>query len=84
MAVSPASVVNNPAPASEAAAVTVGVDFVKEARALYIGAAGDLTLKMPDGDTVAFVGLVAGTILPVRCKGVTVASASPHNTVALF
>lgn len=83
MAVSSASVVNNPAPASEAASVSLGVTFAKTARGLYIGGGGNATLVMENGDEVAFAGLLAGTILPVRCTQVK-SGATATNLVALF
>jgi len=83
MPVSTDAVVNSPSPAVEAAVVAVATPFVKTARGLYIGGAGNATLRMPNGaDTIQFVGLLAGTILPVRCTEVTAASAT--NMVALF
>jgi hypothetical protein len=38
--------------------------------ALYVGGAGDVTVKTVDGSTVAFVGAVAGSILPIQCQQV--------------
>ena len=83
MPVSPATVVNNPDPATEAVAVSLGVAFAKPSRALYIGGAGSITVTMTNGDPITFAGLLAGTILPVRCTAVTAQSAS-MNIVALF
>ena len=83
MPVSSASVVNNPTPASEAATVTLGVTFAKAARALYIGGGGAATLVMENGDEVLFSGLIAGTILPVRCTQVKT-GATATSIVALF
>lgn len=82
MPVSTDAVVNSPSPAVEAAVVAVATPFAKTARGLYIGGAGNATLVMPNGDPIAFVGLLAGTILPVRCTSVSSATAS--NMVALF
>lgn len=83
MPVSTDAVVNSPSPAVEAAVVVVNTPFVKTARAIYIGGAGNATLLMPNGaDSIEFAGLTAGTILPVRCLRVTAATAT--NMVALF
>lgn len=81
MAVSPATVVNNPSPATEAVAVTLSdsVNFTKPARALYVGSAGNAALVMPNLDVVLFEGLAAGTILPVRCIRVN----STNSTVGI-
>ena len=37
-------------------------------RAVYVGGAGDLAVTMADGDAVTFVGVAAGTVLPIVCK----------------
>jgi hypothetical protein len=87
MAVSNEAVSTTPNPALEAVVATVGQNFTasaKFARAVYIGAAGDVTLILPDNDPVQFKNCLAGTILPVRCRQVSAASASPANIVALF
>lgn len=83
MPVSPATVVNNPDPATEAVAVPGSTPFAKPCRGLYIGGAGSITVTMPNTDSITFAGLLAGTILPVRCTAVTAQSAS-MNIIALF
>lgn len=35
-------------------------------RALYVGGAGDVALRMLGGDEVTFRGLAAGTLMPIR------------------
>jgi hypothetical protein len=54
-------------PAGGAFAVTKGTPFAFAARALYVGVAGDVTLTTINGEEVTFVGVPAGTTLPVRC-----------------
>ena len=85
MAVSNEAVSTTPNPALEAVAVTPHDtnNFTKLARAIYIGGAGNATLVMENDDPIAFNGLLAGTILPVRCKRVN-AGATATNIVALF
>jgi len=39
-------------------------------RALYVGGAGNVAVTLIHGDTVTFVGVSAGTFLPVRAKTV--------------
>lgn len=85
MAVSTSVPVHSSIPALEAEAVTPHNtnNFSKLARALYIGGAGNATLVMENDDPITFNGLLAGTILPVRCKRVN-AGATATNIVALF
>lgn len=72
-------------PASHAAAVTPadGSDISPEASALFIGGAGDVSVHVMDGSTVTFVGVAAGSILPVRVKRVLSTSTTATNIVAL-
>jgi hypothetical protein len=45
-------------------------DLATTARGLYVGAAGDVKVDTVAGDTVTFVDVPAGTILPVCCTRV--------------
>ncbi len=74
------------APASSAVAVTNGVDFKvgQVASALFIGGAGNASIRLRDGNDVLFTGLIAGQVLPVRCVRVNSASTTATNIVALF
>jgi hypothetical protein len=45
-------------------------DLPQVTRALYVGAAGDVTVRMRGGEAVTFVGVSAGTLLPVRVSRV--------------
>jgi len=73
-------------PASNAIAVTPSdsVSLTTDARALYIGVAGDVSLLTSGGDTVTFVGLLAGSILPVRVNRVNATSTTATDIVALY
>lgn len=74
-------------PAKNAAAVTPNdsTDLTNTARALYIGGAGNVTLDTAGGQTsVAFTGLTAGTILPVRTARVRSTGTTATNIVALW
>lgn len=53
------------------------------ARALYIGVAGDVKLKTLGGTTLNFVGLQAGSILPVMTLQVFNTSTTATNIVAI-
>jgi hypothetical protein len=41
-------------------------------RAIWVGAAGNLTAVMSNGDVVLFSGIAAGTLLPIRAIRVNV------------
>jgi len=67
---------------SSAAAVTPGSTAFAPTRALYVGADGNVTVQMADDTgTVTFVGVVAGTVLPISVIKVTAAAGG--NIVAL-
>lgn len=72
-------------PAAGAAAVTEhdANPLSNTSRALYIGGAGDVTVTMLDGNDVEFVGVPAGTILPIRVTHVKTATTAT-DIVALF
>lgn len=73
-------------PGQDAFAVTPSdtVSFTVAARALYIGSTGDVTLLTRLGTVVTFVGVLAGTILPVRCTRVNAASTTASNIVGIY
>lgn len=80
------SIVNHSNPAQYAAVVTPSdtESFTQTARALYIGGAGNVNVVLPDGSDVLFVGLAAGSILPVRCTRVNDADTTASDIVALY
>lgn len=51
--------------------------------ALYIGAEGDVAVTTEAGDTVSFVGVPAGTTIPLRVTQVLNTGTSATNIVAL-
>lgn len=71
-------------PAWNAAAVTVAPGDLPliPTRALYVGGAGNVTVTMAGGASVEFVGVPAGSILPIRVDRVTAATAT--GIVALY
>ncbi len=77
---------NSASPAEYAAAVTPNdnTDLTQLARGLYIGASGDVNVDLQDGGTVLFVGLIGGTILPVRVRRVRNTSTTASSIVALY
>lgn len=51
--------------------------------ALYIGVSGDVTIEGLDGTSVTFVGVLSGTILPVRGIGVDSTGTDALSIVSL-
>lgn len=67
------------ASATSSGAVTKSDSTVLQFRALYVGGAGDVAIKHTEGgDAVTYVGVPAGTILPV--SGVRVMSTNTTAT----
>ena len=76
-------------PATHVAVVTPSdaADLTNAARALFIGTGGDLKVTTTGGETVAFVGLTSGMILPVAVTKVFAtgqAGTIASNIVALY
>lgn len=75
-------------PAGHAEAVTPGdtsgSNFSREAEGLYIGADGNVAVVLPSGTAITFVGVPAGTILPVRCIRVNSTNTTATSIVALM
>ena len=72
-------------PATRAVAVTPSdaVDLPWITRSLYVGAAGNVKVDMGDSGTATFVGVTAGTFMPVRAKRVYATGTTATNLVAL-
>ena len=73
------------APARNAAAVTPSatVDLTWVSRGIYVGGAGNLNVIMQGGQTVSFVGVPAGTLLPIRVSRV-LATSTATSIVTLY
>ena len=71
-------------PAANAVAVTPSdsVDLAYVTRALYVGGAGDVSVQM--GATVSFIGVQAGSVLPIRVSRVNAAGTTATGIVALW
>jgi hypothetical protein len=72
-------------PSYGAAAVTPS-DSVQifHTRGLYIGVAGNVKCTMVNGNVVTFVGVLAGTILPVQVELVWATGTTASSIVALY
>ena len=53
-------------------------------RALYIGSAGDVSIVDLSDETIVFVGVVAGSVLPVQTKRVNATATTATNIIALY
>lgn len=65
-------------PARDAFAVTPNDSTVISARSLYIGGAGDVRVQTLAGTTITFIGVPAGSILPVQVTKVLVATTATN------
>ncbi|MBP9155996.1 MAG: hypothetical protein KBF48_13740 [Xanthomonadales bacterium] len=52
-------------------------------RALYVGVAGNVAVLMADGSTATFVGVPAGTLLPIRIQRVNTTNTTATTMVGL-
>jgi hypothetical protein len=58
--------------------------FAQPTRALWVGGAGDVAARMLDQTTVTFVGVPAGTLLPVRVDKVLSTGTSATSIVGIY
>ncbi len=78
------SVSSSVAPAGYAKAAVPGVAFSDRSRAIYVGGAGTVVVKMAgSGQLVTFAAVPIGTILPIRASMID-ASSTATNIVVLW
>jgi hypothetical protein len=53
-------------------------------RGLYIGAAGNVAVSMVDGGNATFVGVAAGSVLPVQVTKVLATGTTATSVLALY
>lgn len=75
---------SDPAESFEAVTASDTVNFSRGARAVYVGGAGNVVVVSKAGTAVTFVGVAAGTILPVECVRVNNTNTTATSMVALF
>lgn len=77
---------NLTAPAREAVAVTPSnsIDLPVLPRAIYVGQAGDLAVRLPDGSVVTFANVQAGSFLPIRVQGINATGTTASQIVSLW
>lgn len=73
-------------PATDFAAVTPhdSTNFTTVPRAIYVGGAGNLVAIGAGGDAVTFVGVAAGTLLPIRPTRINSTNTTATSIVALY
>ncbi len=76
---------NITSPAMDFASIAVGASMVGGFKALFVGSAGDIVVHNFSGNGVLFVGIQAGTILPVMglAVGTTASGTNAGSLVAL-
>lgn len=85
MALPTHEIINSDAPGEFAVAVTPSDStmIAQVPRALYIGTGGNVSVRMPRGNTVTFTSVPGGTILPVRVSRVNATGTTASNIVAI-
>lgn len=73
-------------PAGNAYAVTTsdGTDQTIATRGIYVGGAGDIKVTTTGGNTVTFVGVPAGSILPIRAARIWATGTTATNLVGMY
>jgi hypothetical protein len=73
------------APATRAVPVTPndGTDLTYNAKALWVGGAGNINLDTIGGDTILISGIPAGTVLPIQARRVRSTNTTATLIVAL-
>lgn len=74
------------APARDAAAVVPSdsVDLAILPRAIFVGAAGNISARMIGGQTVTFQNVPAGTVLALRVQRVNATATTAGGIIALW
>lgn len=72
-------------PGTDGFAVTPSdtASFTTNARSLYVGVAGDVTILTPGGTTLLFKNAPAGAVLPVQVKRVNATATTATNLIGL-
>lgn len=73
-----------PATGGEAVTPSDSADLTNESRGLYVGGAGNVAVTMKDGTPLTFVGVPAGSLLPIRVSRVKATNTTATSIVALY
>ncbi|SIQ73751.1 hypothetical protein SAMN05880582_103175 [Rhizobium sp. RU20A] len=74
------------APASHGFAITPSdtADLPETTRAVYVGAAGTLVVRLSSGATVTFANVPAATLLPLRCERILQSGTTAGSLVGIL
>ena len=67
-----------------AAITTSDSGTIPTTRGVYVGGTGDVKVDMADRGTVTFVGVAAGTLLPLQVTRVYATGTTATNLVAVY
>jgi hypothetical protein len=76
--------IDSPASGGEVVTPDDSTEFVTVSRGIYVGGAGDVAAVMVDGTVLTFVGVQAGSLLPIRCKRVNSTNTTATDMLALY
>ena len=76
--------ITSPAGRYAVATPSDSADLSFVSRAIYVGGDGNIAAVSPEGQVVTFVGVPAGTILPIRCNRINLTGTTATNLVALW
>ena len=60
------------------------VTYESPTRGVYVGVGGNVKVDMVSGGTVTFVGVPAGTLLPIQVERIYTTGTTATNMVALY
>lgn len=69
---------------AEAVTPSDTVTYEQPTRGVYVGGAGNLTVDMVSGGTVTFIGLGAGSLLPIQAVRVYETDTTATSIIALY
>jgi hypothetical protein len=73
------------APSYKAVAITTSdATVIPVTRGIYVGGAGNLTVRMEDGQTVLFTAVAVGVILPIAVDMVLATGTTATALVAVY
>lgn len=74
----------NPAEGALTVTPSDSTPLTQDVRALYIGGTGDVTVKTTNAETVSFIAVPTGFILPIRCTHVMETGTTAEFIIALY